>query len=178
MNTQLYTLTYAILFASSGFAFWPGDIGYWMFPVGLIFVWMSVVDSMTFELPDAGQLLLILIAAAFVFVEREVEWEIHIIGALALPCMLWFVASGYQSIRGQVGLGLGDVKLTSGIGMLVGLFDGFWVVGFASLAGMLFVLAFCKIFNIKPAKPTEVAVAFGPFLCLSAWAIWLWGIQP
>lgn len=66
---------------------------------------------------------------------------------------------GYKAIRGEDGIGLGDVKLIAAIGAWLGIFELAPMLLCASLSGILY--------NIIFSKQTD-PVPFGPFLVSSA----------
>ncbi len=76
----------------------------------------------------------------------------------------------YYYIRGREGLGFGDVLLISAIGFFVGILNLVFIVGFASLLGLIIMALFMKYSKQK-------LFPFGPFLVISAWVYLLWGYR-
>jgi len=109
---------------------------------------------------------------------------------LALPfAALWYLSNGAW-------MGLGDAKLTLGIGWLLGLFDGFQAVMSAFVLGAVIsvfiliplpyikrVIASLGITQLKGGAPRltmKSEIPFGPFLITAALLLWftkLYGIQ-
>lgn len=146
---------------------------------GLIFagllIWASVIDADRFEIPDVSSFLLVMSGLVFLIAQDGADFVDSILGAFLWPLMFWGIAYGYLKTRGFHGLGFGDVKLMCGIGIWCGFVATIHVVLTASVAGII-VLALQAI-RRSDQNLNQSKVAFGPFLCLSAWAIWLAGAQ-
>ena len=150
------------------------------FAAGLaaVLIWISVVDFECFEIPDLASAILFAGGAAFVaFWPLVPVWE-HLLGAVVWPLVFWLVGVVYLRWRGIHGLGFGDVKLMAGIALWVGYFGAVQVVLAASLAGIAVLLAYMVLRRGRMAEIGKSAVAFAPFLCLSAWVEWLQGVSP
>lgn len=143
---------------------------------GALLIWISVHDFQTFEIPDTASAVLALTGLAAALTQpRTMLWD-HLAGGLLWPLVFWGVAASYRGLRGAHGLGLGDVKLMAGIGLWCGAIGTVWVVLAAALAGMA-SLVLLSLHRRKPLSGLgQSAVAFGPFLCLSAWVQWAWGL--
>jgi leader peptidase (prepilin peptidase)/N-methyltransferase len=78
----------------------------------------------------------------------------------------------YRYARGRDGIGLGDAKLLAAAGAWVGVEALPTVLLIASLSGSVFA----SILKLRGMTLTsETRVAFGPFLALSFWLVWLYG---
>lgn len=145
----------------------------WVF-AGLL-IWISVWDFLTFEIPDIAALLLAATGIVTVMGSSGVLLIDGIIGGILWPMLFWSVAELYLKTRGVHGLGFGDVKLMAGIGLWCGAFGTIYVVLAAALAG-LSVLSLQAVVHATSIRDIgQSKVAFGPFLCLSAWCVWLLG---
>lgn len=80
------------------------------------------------------------------------------------------IAYAYRALRGHDGLGFGDVKLIAGLGALVGWQGLPFVLLFASLTGIAFVLVRD---TWGRAGIATNRLPFGPFLCLAGWIVWM-----
>lgn len=160
-----------------GFFLWVGG-GIWVaVPLAAVLIWISVVDIERFEIPDAASALLFLGGVGFViFWPVTFVWD-HVLGAVIWPLVFWLVGVVYLRWRGVHGLGFGDVKLMAGIALWVGYQGAILVVLAASLAGIAVLLAYMFTQKGKMLEIGKSAVAFGPFLCLSAWVVWLQGVS-
>jgi leader peptidase (prepilin peptidase) / N-methyltransferase len=89
------------------------------------------IDRRALLIPDPLTAGLGLLALALPFVTdwREALWGAGLLGALFLA-----VRSGFSLVRGGEGLGLGDVKLATAIGALLGPYHGLMAVAVAGLA--------------------------------------------
>ncbi len=93
-----------------------------------------------------------------------------IVGSVTAAGLSWGIAASYERMRGQAGLGMGDVKLLAAIGPFLGPYTvGVLFVG--SILGALFVSM-----NVSSRKDGAGAkVPFGPFLAGAAVLIALFG---
>lgn len=132
-------------------------------------IWISLVDWNTYEIPDRASALLALSGAWYAAHTQYADRLDFLIGGIFWPLMFWLVAKLHQARRGYQGLGFGDVKLMCGIGLWCGLVGTVYVILSASIAGILVMLMTRKSYE----RLQQQAVAFGPFLCLCTWCIWL-----
>jgi leader peptidase (prepilin peptidase)/N-methyltransferase len=145
--------------------------------VAALFIWISVTDIERLEIPDAASALLVLTGAVRLWAVPGLPLADHLMGAVLWPLLVWGVAVGYARLRGWQGLGLGDVKLMAGIGLWLGFGSTTIVLLAAALAGILTLVAAGLRQKVPFAALGTSAVAFGPFLCLSAWVVWLQGLS-
>ena len=96
-------------------------------------------------------------------------WQQSVLGALAGGGGLFAVMAGWKLLRGQEGMGLGDVKLLAMIGAFLGVAPAVpMVIVIASVAGSLVGVPLALLTR----KRLHLALPFGPFLALGALA-WL-----
>ncbi|WP_159086865.1 prepilin peptidase [Loktanella sp. Alg231-35] len=154
--------------------------GYWHLPfpfaqafiLAALLIWISVVDVERLEIPDVAASLLALTGGAFAYATGSNLID-AISAGIVWPLLFWIVGAGYGKLRGWQGLGFGDVKLMVGIGLWLGFAQTTLVVFTSALSGIA-VIALTKLINRQStADIGTTAVAFGPFLCLSTWVIWL-----
>jgi prepilin signal peptidase PulO-like enzyme (type II secretory pathway) len=143
--------------------------------LGPILTWISVVDFERFEIPDPASLALFLGGVVGLWTVPGAEILDRSVGAVVWPVLIWVVAKGYARLRGRIGLGFGDVKLMAGIGLWVGFGGGVLVLLAASLSGVLLLTCLAAVRRTPLDRIGGSAVAFGPFLCLSTWVVWLAG---
>ena len=151
------------------------SVGPWAILLCGVLIWISVTDFLYFIIPDSASLLLFASGMILVGLAPEYQKLELVLGGIVWPVVFFIVAWAFRRLRGFDGLGFGDVKLMAGLGLWCGLIGGIWVVLMASLAGAgtLIILRF-----INPQRSidlSQTAVAFGPFLCLSGWCVWLMG---
>lgn len=128
-----------------------------------------------FEIPDLAALLLAFSGAMTLYGSSELVLIDRILGGILWPLLFWAVAELYLKTRGVHGLGFGDVKLMAGIGLWCGAYGTIYVVLAAALAGLGVLSILAVVRSTSIAEIGQSKVAFGPFLCLSAWSVWLLG---
>ncbi len=129
---------------------------------------LSWVDAKLGRLPDLLTVFVGIFGLALA--RRGRSWPSHFIGLTMGFLLPAAIAWTYRAWRGRDGLGFGDVKLMAAIGALVGWQGVPFVLLFASLAGIVFVVIRALLARGHFA-PTE-RLPFGPFLCLSGWMVW------
>ncbi|WP_175484820.1 prepilin peptidase [Jannaschia pohangensis] len=138
-----------------------------------LLIWISVVDFRHYIIPDLAVLGLLLIGVIMIW-RLDSPLADHFIGAVFWSTAFFFVAKVFSIYRGFEGLGLGDVKLVAALGLWLGM-PGMIVTVFAAALGGILVLIVGRVLKRAKEPLDETAIAFGPFLCLSAWAVWLQG---
>ncbi|MDQ7032031.1 MAG: prepilin peptidase [Desulfonauticus sp.] len=147
---------------------------YWKFGMGLefflytilfgILIVASFIDLQSFILPDRLTLSGGILALGFSF-WLPVGPKMGFLGAGSGFLVFWSIQKGYKWLKGQEGLGGGDVKLMIMLGAMVGL-SGLPVLIFASavfaLLGSVFFWLQGKTIQAKTPIP------YGPFLSLAA----------
>lgn len=131
--------------------------------IGLVrLVW---IDLHCLRLPDV--LTLPLIAAGVVLSATTGTPQIwmSVTGGIAAYVLFWTVGTVYYQKTGIDGLGLGDAKLFAASGTWLGLTLLPHVLLISSLAGLLYALIM--------RKTAQQRIAFGPWLALGFWVIWI-----
>jgi len=161
----LVELATSILFILVGwFAFIAHDLSY--FVVGLLLIAMSVIVILaTYDfkhtiLPDIYTYSFAIIAAISVFIMQpniyQFGWQL--VGGLttALPIFaLWFFSKGRA-------MGFGDVKLSAGIGIFLGVYLGISAVWYAFIIGAIYGV----LLMVLKKAGAKSEIPFGPFLIL------------
>lgn len=141
--------------------------------LAVLLIWISCRDVVVTEIPDVAAVVLIISGVLFA---PELLWSV---GAALLWAAIYLgVAQGVKWWMGRAALGLGDVKLIAGLAAWVGPVAPVYVTLFASLAAIGALGVITAVRREKLSELTGTGIAFGPFLCLSAWAIWLTGTAP
>lgn len=125
----------------------------------------AVVDLRLMIIPDVMSVGLVVTAPLVVLIHPELDWKSSLYGALLGAGLLYAIAWTYWLLRGEVGMGFGDVKLLAGIGGWLGYQAIFPVVLLASVSGSLVGIG-AMILNRKYHGKT--ALPFGPFLAAGA----------
>jgi leader peptidase (prepilin peptidase)/N-methyltransferase len=92
------------------------------------------------------------------------------LGLVAGYVVLWGIAAGYRVLRGREGLGLGDAKLLSLIGGLLGWHALPWTLFLGSVSGLLLAVPIMLLRHrqTEGGSLLQSEVPFGPFLSLAA----------
>jgi leader peptidase (prepilin peptidase)/N-methyltransferase len=148
----------------------------WLLWASLALGWtlltLAVIDWRHYWLPDALTLPLIPAGLAVIWAIDPARLGAHLIGAVAGWVAFAALAWLYRRLRGREGLGGGDAKLLGAAGAWLG-----WpalpsIVLVAAGAGLALALA-------RAAGGTKLAakerIAFGPYLALAIWLVWLLG---
>ena len=143
-----------------------------------LLIWVSVIDIERLEVPDIASFLLVSLGILRVLLApSEVDTVDVVLGGLLWPALFYGLAHLYLRRRGVHGLGFGDVKLIAGIGVWCGFLPVITVVLLASLAAIGAMIALSVLRRQSIHETAQSAIAFGPFLCLSAWAVFVSGIS-
>ncbi len=135
----------------------------------LVLAW---IDARHLFMPDALTLTLIPAGLLASWALEPGSLADHALGALAGGGGLWLVAAVYRRLRKREGLGGGDIKLMAAAGAWVSWQGLPSVLLLASLSGLAVGLARA----VRAHRPLEREVlAFGPFIALGFWTVWLLG---
>ena len=144
--------------------------------LGMSYLWclltLGVIDLHYFRLPDPLTAALFVIGMGLAWVDPTRTLLDASLAALAGAAAFLAIRLGYQALRHREGLGLGDVKLMTGLGAGLGVLNLPLAVLFAALSALLWALFQA---GFKGASlQGKTALPFGSFLCLAGAAIWLW----
>jgi leader peptidase (prepilin peptidase)/N-methyltransferase len=136
--------------------------GYFAFAAALVTITFIDLDHRI--IPDVISLPGIVVGLAVSLVSPLVTPFDALLGALGGGGVLLGVATAYQAIRGQEGMGGGDIKLLAMIGAFLGWKSVFVTLMVASIAGSVIGIAL-MVYQRADAK---LAIPFGPFLACGA----------
>ncbi|MBA3067965.1 MAG: prepilin peptidase [Hyphomonas sp.] len=139
--------------------------------LGWLLLALATIDLRTYLLPDALNAAVLALGAVMVALTRPAAWPIHVAGAVIGYGLLWIVEFAYRRLRGRDGLGRGDAKLLGALGIWVGATGIAPVLLLASLTGILAALS-ASVRRSAPLSATS-AIAFGPWIALGGFAVWL-----
>jgi leader peptidase (prepilin peptidase)/N-methyltransferase len=167
----------------------------------MIFLWilvaLAVMDAENLWVPDRltypgialGFLLAVArggIFASMAFGGGLDEWRHHVaywefywfIGAIASAGGVLVIRWLYIMIRGQEGIGLGDVKLLAMIGGWLGVRCAVLTFGMAVILGALFALVTIVLPSVRAGDKAwrQQKLPFGTFLCIGAVVCAFWGV--
>lgn len=148
----------------------------WVFAASCVLGWgllaLALIDARHFILPDILTLPLIIAGLAVVFFIDPEKLLPHVLAAVIAGASLALISTLYRALRGREGLGLGDAKLFAAGGAWVGL-DGLpGIILIACFAALAWALVQC---GLQRRLRGDMRIAFGPFLALGIWLVWLYG---
>jgi leader peptidase (prepilin peptidase)/N-methyltransferase len=142
---------------------------FWVATLGLtgVLIAIAVIDLRSFRIPDVLSLPLIAAGLVLAWVQPLMPFWHHLIGAAVGFALLAGVGEWYFRQQGVDGLGLGDAKLFAAAGA--------WL-GWQALPAVLLIAALGGLgFALRQRGATRgTAIAFGPWLALGFWLVWLW----
>ena len=142
--------------------------------MGLL-VWISVWDFRSFTIPDVANLALVISGLVATWWLHPVDLRFHLLSLVIWLVLFWAVGAAFRKLRGYDGLGLGDAKLMAGAGAWLGMFAPVSVVLMGALSAIAFILVMGVIGRKSIRETQHSAIAFGPFLSVSIWSVWLFG---
>lgn len=142
--------------------------------LGVMLIAGSFIDFETFLLPNRITIGGAVIALAAAFILPEPGWQNALLGSVAGGGFFWVLQQSYRIVRGEEGLGSGDVKLMFMIGAMVGLYGLPLTIGMAAVTS----LVGCGLYMLRPGgKGFKTRIPFGPFLSLGCLFYVLYGEQ-
>lgn len=148
----------------------------WLLWASLVLGWtlltLAAIDLRHQLLPDVLTLPLIPAGLAVIWTLDPTALADHAIGAAAGLGGFWLIAWLYRRLRGREGLGLGDAKLLAGAGAWLGWQALPSVIVMAAGSALVVALAVAMA-GTRLGATTRLA--FGPYLALAFWLVWLLG---
>lgn len=140
--------------------------------LGWMLLGLSLCDIAHYRLPDVLTLPLLLLGLAMTAAFLPAATADHALAAALAYALFRLVGWTYRRLRGIAGLGQGDAKLLAASGAWLGLAALPNLILIAAASALIFVL-FLKARG--RAVDTQTKLAFGPFIALATWLIWLYG---
>ncbi len=134
------------------------------------FIFSSTLVTITFIdidhqiIPDRISLPGIILCSLSFLLLPEMTFQKALLGVLFGGGIPWALAAGYYWIRGQQGLGGGDIKLLAMIGAATGPSGVLFTLFVASITGTVFGLASA----VGHKEKSQLKIPFGPFLSFGA----------
>ena len=155
----LTALVAAALVASFGMT--PATAGFFLFSAALItIIWIDIHHQI---IPDVISISGIVLGFCFSFISPLVTWQESLIGILAGGGFFYAISFSYYLLRGQEGLGGGDIKLLAMLGAFLGWQSLFFIIFASSLSGSIIGLIALR----SQKKGASTRIPFGPFLAVS-----------
>lgn len=136
-----------------------------LFGIFVLLLAASIIDFITFRIPDTLTLPLIILAGT----SSPIEPDARILGLVLAPLLLWLVRALFLKAKGYHGLGLGDVKLMASCGALVGVGQVGLLIFSSAFLALLAVMtdrSFRLFEQTDRCRPPLMSqhIVFGPFI--------------
>lgn len=137
----------------------------WICLIGLSFAFslIFVVDLKEFIIPDSAQIIIFILANILILISPNFDFYLSYLGAIIAFSVFYSLHFFYEKIMHKTGLGLGDVKLFTNIGLLTGLlfFNVFLII--------LTIMSLSFLVIRQFSKDKNEHIPYGPFIVSSAW---------
>ena len=165
----------AALFGAVAWTWGPDPL----LPALLVLTWSLVVataidlehriipNRLTLPLPFV---LLVLLVAAAAVDGAWIDLRRGAIAAIALPAGMLALSEGFRLLRGQVGIGMGDIKLSVSLGLVLGYLGGFELVAFGYATVISAVLIAVGLVVTGRARLAS-RIPFGPYLAVGTMVV-------
>lgn len=152
----------------------PLSMGEWGLSLGLISVLgtLIVYDLTRYRLPQVVTLPLILCGLVFTYQTASSDIYLHLAATLAGYALILALHLYWRVFRGQDGIGMGDARLVAAAGAW---FGPLWLPIFLTLGSSLGIVSvfLARGLTAQNRSADELAIPFGPALCLAFWIIWV-----
>ena len=140
--------------------------------LGLVLA-IAIVDVRSLRIPNwlNAAVLLAGLMTAFVTGYQPFSWVVF--SAIAAFAIMWAVAATFRRLRGQTGLGFGDVKFTAAAAAWIGLQGLPVMILVASLTALVFI---GSRITLGASWQAQDKLPFGPFLGFGLLVSWLLGL--
>ncbi|WP_168206216.1 A24 family peptidase [Labrenzia sp. PHM005] len=147
-----------------------------VFACGLFFSlsWASSVDLKRMEIPDTVSIGLFPAGALWVLIQMPDALYWRLGGAMAVLVVLFLFGRAFHFLRGQEGLGFGDVKLIASSTVWIGISNISLMILLAACSGI--IVSITNMRRVGEAAARE-KIPFGPHLAFSLWIVWFWTTQ-
>jgi len=144
----------------------------------LILLIIFFIDLKHYIIPDSLNFSLILICFIKNFTTQDLlkfSYNIQdsLLGGAIGYLIIWLIIFIYKKVRNKEAMGLGDAKLLSAFGFLLGFKSIFIILFVASVLGLLFVLPSLLLKN----RSIGSIIPFGPFIILAAILEYFFNLQ-
>jgi leader peptidase (prepilin peptidase)/N-methyltransferase len=137
LRYPLVELLGALLFAALAWGEAPGLrlLASWL--LGSALLATSAIDLEHHIIPNEITFPGMILGIVFALLAPPPIWPDAAAGLLIGGGLMWAISAGYERLRGQIGLGMGDVKLVAMLGAFLGLEAALGVMVLGSLLGLL-----------------------------------------
>lgn len=138
-----------------------------LFSFGIV---IFFIDAFHQIIPDSLSLPLIPLGILFSLLPfSPVSFRNSLLSAIAGFLLFFLLSWSYVKLKGQMGLGGGDIKLIAGIGAFLGIAGLIFVILVSSLIGIITIILIRHDFKKH--------FSFGPFMIIASMLFVLYGIQ-
>lgn len=137
-----------------------------------VFICVFFIDLEHQIIFDRFQIILLVLAAASIFFDKDFGWISHVIGGVSGFAVFFLLSWGFEKLSGKEGLGGGDVKLAGVAGLLLG-----WERFLLGLLIATIPAAVIMMILSKGKTGESRQFPFAPFLVVGFGAAMLCGTQ-
>jgi leader peptidase (prepilin peptidase) / N-methyltransferase len=147
-----------------------------LLPALLVFVWSlivaTVIDLEFRIIPNRLTLRLPLVLVSLLVCAAAIDgaWtdlRRALIAGVVVPGVMFGLSEGFRALRGQAGIGMGDVKLAISIGLVVGYLGGLHLVVFA-YGSMISAVVIALALLLAGRARLATRIPFGPYLAIGS----------
>jgi leader peptidase (prepilin peptidase)/N-methyltransferase len=132
---------------------------------------LSMIDFDTKLLPNDFVFLVTVLGILYQSSSVEtIGLQNSIYEALILFFISYAFISVYSKIRGKLMMGFGDIKLIGALTLYIGMFNAVYAILIACLIGILYYTMLILMKKVNDDR----TFAFGPFLCLGFYGVFIW----
>ena len=147
----------------------------WTLALVAILLPIAWIDARRQIIPDSLNLLLAILGLVYLYVAfGSGALPQRVLAAAVVAIFFFIIRKLYSHLRGQTGLGLGDVKFLAAATLWLGPLGLPWLVLFASISGLAWHIVASRHAN---SASLLQRIAFGPHLAVGFLATWIWQPQ-
>jgi leader peptidase (prepilin peptidase)/N-methyltransferase len=132
---------------------------------------LAIIDGQHYWLPDVLTLPLIPAGLLVSWLLQPSQLIDHVVGAVSGYLLFYCIAKLYRLLRKRDGLGLGDAKFLAALGAWVSWISLPDIIALSAMGGLGF--AALRWIVLKRPVGSREQIAFGPFLAMAGWLVWL-----
>ncbi|MFN2556946.1 MAG: A24 family peptidase [Nitriliruptorales bacterium] len=121
-----------------------------------------IPNKLTYRL---APIVLGLLVAAAAFDDAWGDFRRAVVAGIALPLGMLLLSEAFRLVRGQPGMGMGDVKLAASLGLVLGYIGG-WEVVIAIYAAVIAAVVVASVLIVAGRAGLATRLPFGPYLAL------------
>jgi leader peptidase (prepilin peptidase) / N-methyltransferase len=127
---------------------------------------ISVVDMKEMRIPDMLNGMLLAGGISFWTLRSSSDLGLQAFSALALASALWLIRYGHSKVSGEIGLGLGDVKMAGAGAVWINPLSLPMFLFMASASGLVYAV-------LRRGEDPRGRMPFAPFLSFGLLSCWI-----